>query len=184
MSRFPDDVSESVWRASNLAMWQDSRITGLVGSGLSPLEAKAWHVIGLLVRAFDAAGHLLYFVRDGRLFGPKANHYLHAYLVACSAIELLARCREGHEDFLGGRGSSSPGTNEALRRGFRITDLVNDDDILSTNEEDYTLDKLIALRNLAAHGMGVASARGRTRMDVFLHIELDFCSDITRFAAL
>ena len=170
MSHFPNDVSNGVWNADNLTMWQDKNITGLVNGGLSPLEAKAWHAIGLLVRAFDAAGHLLYFVGPGGLSGPKANHYLHAYLVACSAIELLARCREGHEDFLGK--GSSPGANEALMQGFRIVGLVNSNGTLATNEEDYTLDKLVALRNLGAHGMGVASARGEPRPDVFLHIEL------------
>jgi hypothetical protein len=169
MSHFPNDVNNDVWNADNLTMWQD-RITGLVSGGLSPLEAKAWHAIGLLVSAFDAAGHLLYFARDGGLSGPKANHYLHTYLIACSAIELLARCRKGHENFLG-RGPS-PSANEALKRGFKIVRLVDSNDILVTNEENYTLDKLVALRNLGAHGMGVASARGRTRLDVFLHIEL------------
>ncbi len=170
MSHFPNDVNNRVWKPDNLTMWQDNRITGLVSDGLSSLEAKAWHAIGLLVRAFDAAGHLLCFARDGELSDPKANHYLHTYLIACSAIELLARCREGHENFLG-RGSS-PGANEALKRGFRVVGLVDSNDTLVTNEEDYTLDKLVALRNLGAHGMGVASVHGRIRLDVFLHIEL------------
>ncbi len=55
------------WNADNLTMWQDNRITGLVSDGLSPLEAKALHAIGLIVRAFDAVGHLLYFARNEEL---------------------------------------------------------------------------------------------------------------------
>jgi hypothetical protein len=177
MISFPHDVSESGWNRDNLTKWQDNKISDSIGCKLSPLEAKTWHAIGLLVRTFDAAGHLLYFVRDGQLSGPEPIHYLHAYLIACSAIELLARCKGGHEDFIGGRGSLSPTTNEALKQGFKLANLVTwhadkGKHILSTNEEQYTLDKLVALRNLAAHGMGVASISGKTRLDVFLHIEL------------
>lgn len=174
---FPNDIPDSQWNQDNLPLWNAPAVTNWNSIQLLSLEAKAWHAIGLLVRTFDAAGHLLYFVRDGEVLGPKADHYLHAYLIACSAIELLARCREGHEDFIGARGSSSPSVGEALKQGFKITNLVTwhadeREHILSTNEEDYTLDKLVALRNLAAHGMGVASVSGSTRLDVFLHIEL------------
>ena len=165
MSHFPNDVNNGAWKATNLLMWQDNLITGLVSGGLSPLEAKAWHAIGLLVRAFDAAGHLLYFAKNGRLVGPKADFYLQTYLIACSAIELLARCREGHENFL-----KKP--SKALKRGFQIVELVDSNYTLVTNEEEYTLEKLVALRNLGAHGMGVASESGEPTLDVFLHIEL------------
>lgn len=98
MPHFPNDVHTSVWNISNLTMWQDSKVTDLTDRSLSPLEAKALHVIGLLVT----------------------------------------------------------GPNETL----------------VTNEETYTLDKLVALRNLAAHGQGVASARRNIISNIFLHIEL------------
>lgn len=65
---------------------------------LTPLDAKALHVFGLLVRTFDAAGHLFYFGETG----PYGDYYLHAFLLACSTIELLARCRNGDQNLIHG----------------------------------------------------------------------------------
>jgi hypothetical protein len=54
-----------------------------------------------------------------------------------------------------------------LREGFRIVGLER----VGTGVEEYDLDKLVALRNLAAHGQGIASSRGSS-IDVVLHVEL------------
>lgn len=176
MLSLPNDVDNGIWDTGNLSLWQDSKVVNIADHKLLPLEAKALHAIGVLVRTFDAAGHLLYFIRDGHLSGPWANHYLNVYLIVCSAIELLARCKLGHRTLIG-RDSPDPGPNEALKEGFKLTELARWSDtyseyVLSTNEETYTLDKLVALRNLAAHGQGVASARGNVQSDIFLHVEL------------
>ena len=165
MSIFPADVDESKWNGDNLGKWRNAQLSDSLGFPLEPLDAKALHVIGLLARTFEAAGRLLSF--SGQ---PKADYYLQAYLIACSAIELLARCKNGDESFM-----ESP--NEALRQGFIATGIVKkrmaeQDDVLVTNEETYSLEKLVALRNLAAHGGGVASIKHQPTLDVFLHIEL------------
>jgi hypothetical protein len=161
----PSDTLTSDWQAGNLQKWSNTDLLQLAGRDtqgnpyhvqLAPLEAKALHVVGVLVRTFNAAGHMLYFGDRG----PKADFYLQAYLLACSAIELLARCKGGHEDL-------TVRSNDALREGLRIIGLER----VGTGVEEYDLDKLVALRNLAAHGHGIASSRGRS-IDVVLHVEL------------
>jgi hypothetical protein len=159
---FPNDVNANQWNQDNLQMWSDSQVTDLDGVQLLPLEAKALHVIGTLVRIFDGVGYLLY---CGPAPRPYANHYLYAYLLACTAIELLGRCQSGEQN-------PAQGT---LRRGLRIVDLqtvtVN---VFRDGEPDayiYDEDRLVALRNLAAHGQGVASVHGQSH-DVILHVEL------------
>ena len=162
---FPPDVQSGDWQSQNLAMWTDPKVVELAGVcpegnhhsiQLAPLEAKALHVLGLLVQTFNAAGHMLYFSGDR----PWGNFYLHAYLLACTAIELLARCKRGDRDL-------RHGANEALREGFCIVGLER----VGAGQIEYDENDLVALRNLAAHGQGLASVDGKSRA-VFLHIEL------------
>jgi len=117
----PRDVQSGDWQSQNLAMWSDPEVVQFAGEypegnpysiQLAPLEAKALHILGLLVQTFNAAGHMLY-VRGDR---PWGNFYLHAYLLACTAIELLARCTRGDPDL-------RYDANEALKEGFRIVGL-------------------------------------------------------------
>jgi hypothetical protein len=161
----PPDTQTGEWECANLAMWNDPHVVQLAGEypernpysiQLAPLEAKALHVFGLLLLTFDAAGHMLYFGSSG----PWANFYPPAYLLACTAVELLARCKRGDPDL-------RHGTNEALKDGFRIVGLER----VGAGDMVYDEDDLVALRNLAAHGQGLASVGGKRR-PVRLHIEL------------
>lgn len=87
----PPDVSvKGDWNKPEiLDELKDSGIT------LEPIQAQALHVMGLLFLNFESAGHSLCF--DCRL---AANYYLQSYLLACTAIELLGRCKKGknHHD--------------------------------------------------------------------------------------
>ena len=163
----PSDTQNSDWGYDNLQMWNNADLLQLKGRGatgtpyalqLTPLDAKALHVLGLLVRTFDAAGRLLYFGERG----PYGDYYLHAFLLACSIIELLTRCRNGDQNLI-------HCSNAALERGLREVGLNE----IHVGLEGYVYnpEQLIALRNLAAHGQGVASVRGRS-IPVFLHVEL------------
>jgi hypothetical protein len=161
----PHDTQPVDWQPRNLQLWNNllkSADASLLGSahaiGLAPLEAKALHVFGLLAQAFEAAGHLLHSGRD-KAYG---DYYLHAYLLACSTVELLARCKAGDQDL-------TINTNAALESGLKAVGL----DEIHVGLEGYVYDpqRLVALRNLAAHGQGIASVRGRS-ISVFLHVEL------------
>lgn len=120
------------------------------------------HVIGTLVRIFDSVGYLLYCGPRDR---PYADYYLYAYLLACTAIELLGRCQTGEADI----------RHSTLEHGLRNVRLETVTVNIQRNGQPsgYTFDKnrLSALRNLVAHGQGVASAHGQ-RQDVLVHIEL------------
>jgi hypothetical protein len=161
----PADTQDADWESTNHGMWKellkekDQNWLGEAKSAsLTPLEAKALHVIGLLVQIFNAASHLLRFGENR----PYGDYYLHAYLLTCSAIELLARCQDGDSDLL-----DHP--NATLERGFRAVGLDN----IHVGLEGYVYNpsKLVALRNMAAHGQGVASVRGQS-VPIFLHVEL------------
>ncbi len=161
----PQDVTPTDWQPNNLAQWKDLLKTGgrdtfgsQLRTPLEPLEAKALHVFGLLAQTFNAAGHLLHFGRE-ILFG---DYYLHAFMLACSAIELLSRCNRGDKNLIGK-------SSEALAKGLTYVGLVR----ISVGLDGgvYTTDELVALRNLAAHGQGVASINWKT-VQVFLHVEL------------
>jgi len=163
----PRDTQNSDWPQDNLQMWSNLDLLQLQGTDptgtsytvqLAPLEAKALHVFGLLVRTFDAAGHLLYFGQAG----PYGDYYLHAFLLACSLIELLTRCRNGDRNLI-------RNSNAALERGLAEVDL--DEIHVGLKGYVYHPEQLVALRNLAAHGQGAASVRGRS-IPVFLHVEL------------
>lgn len=159
---FPNDILDSQWTQDNLPFWNHPDITNIAGISLHPLEAKALHVIGTLVQIFDSVSHLLY---CGNVQRPYANYYLYAYLLTCTAIELIGRCRTGETSL----------SRSTLRQGFTnlgittITVNVNQNGV--PTGYTYNVDKLMALRNLAAHGQGVASSTGR-REDVILHVEL------------
>jgi len=159
---FPTDVHDNKWDQDNLQMWRRPQVTELNGVRLLPLEAKALHVIGTLVRVFDSVGYLLYCGPEKR---PSADYYLYAYLLACTAIELLGRCQTGEASI----------RCSTLEPGLRIVGLETVTVNVRRNGQPsgYTYDKkrLSALRNLAAHGQGVASAQ-RKRQDVLLHVEL------------
>jgi hypothetical protein len=133
---------------------------GQIGLDLSPLEAKALHVMGLLMQNFEAAGHLLYF--GGQKMG--ANYYLQAFLLACTDIELLAYCKNGREKLCKDYG-------KALKSGFELVSLAP---VVETNHNKYTVDDLVSLRNLAAHGQGVVCTDGEAQEveKTFLDIEL------------
>jgi hypothetical protein len=160
--RFPADIDDREWEQVNLQMWGVSEVTQWNGVQLLPLEAKALHVIGTLVRIFDSVGYLLYCGPENR---PYADFYLYAYLIACTAIELLGRCNTGERNK----------TRSTLKRGLAIvgleTVIVNTWRNGQPSTYTYDANKLSALRNLAAHGQGVASAGG-LREDVLLHVEL------------
>lgn len=137
--------------------WNDKSICELeAGVVLTPLEAKALHVMGLMLQNFEAAGHLLHF-EDQKM---AANYYLQAFFLACTAIELLSYCKNGRENLLKDQ-------NDGLKSGFQIVGL----ETIETNNKIYEVEDLIALRNLAAHGQGVASAEGAVKA-VFLDVEL------------
>jgi hypothetical protein len=160
---FPTDVLDNEWGdQDNLQMWRAPQVTQLNGIQLLPLEAKALHVIGTLVRVFNSVGYLLYCGSRNR---PYADYYLYAYLLACTTIELLGRCQTGEANI----------RRSTLEPGLRNTGLGAITVNIQRNGQpgDYTYgeDRLSALRNLAAHGQGVASAHGQ-RQDVLLHVEL------------
>jgi hypothetical protein len=160
---FPSDVQEWEWGSKcDFLLWNQPQVVSLNGIQLAPLEAKALHVIGTLVEIFNTVSYLLYCGSDGR---PYANYYRYAYLVACTGIELLGRCRTGEGDI---RAST-------LESGLKLVGLetVNVNIFKNGQPSVYTYDitKLSALRNLIAHGQAVASAKGQSQ-DVFLHVEL------------
>lgn len=159
---FPTDTQNSEWDQNNLHVWSVPQVTKLNDVQLLPLEAKALHVIGTLVRVFDSVSYLLY---CGAMDRPYANYYLYAYLLACTAIELLGRCQTGEANI--GRSTLEPG----LRNVGLDAVTVNIQRNGQTSGYIYDENKLSALRNLAAHGQGVASAHGQ-RQDVLLHVEL------------
>lgn len=160
---FPVDVSDKEWNQDNLQRWRDPIVVNSENVHLLPLEAKALHVIGTLVQILDSAGHLLYSSPDKRR--PWANYCQYAYLLACSAIELLARCHNG---------VTNP-RKPTLKSGLRIVGLKEVDVNVKKDGEwtIYTYDTttLVALRNLIAHGQGVASA-GDPVERIVLHVEL------------
>ena len=158
---FPSDVHDSEWNPDNLQRWKDPRVTELNRVRLLPLEAKALHVIGTLVQIFDAAGYLLYCGAQNR---PYANYYLYAYLLACTAVELLGRCRVGEA---GLRSTLGDGLRE-VGLGKVTVNVMRDGQPYG---HPYSEEMLCALRNLAAHRQAVASAGGQ-RHDVLLHVEL------------
>lgn len=152
----PPDVSvKGDWNKPEiLDELKDSGIT------LEPIQAQALHVMGLLFLNFESAGHSLCF--DCRL---AANYYLQSYLLACTAIELLGRCKNGknHRD---------PQVN--LKRGIDevgLSTVPTNGQLPDGTYHTYTTDDLVALRNLAAHGQAVATVQRKHR-DVILHIEL------------
>jgi len=159
---FPSDIQDNEWNQDNLKMWSNSQVTTLHGGQLLSLEAKSLHVIGTLTQIFDSVGYLLH---CGPKTRPYANYYLYAYLMACTAIELLGRCQTGVPD----------PARPTLEVGLKITGLeainvnVPRNGVWTTYTYDTT--KLVALRNLAAHGQAVATA-GRRSQEVFLHVEL------------
>jgi hypothetical protein len=157
----PCDVDDKDWEGANLLKWRDPRASTLDGLHLQPLEAKALHVIGTLVGILDSVGYLLYCGRERR---PYANYYLYAYLLACTAIELMGRCWAGE------RGSRS-----TLEVGLRTVGLES---VIVNVKRDgkcegyrYDTSRLVALRNLAAHGQAVATADHKSQ-EVFLSVEL------------
>lgn len=159
---FPSDIPNRTWDPGNLQKWSDPQVTTIGSVQLQPLEAKALHVIGTLVQIFDSVGYLLYCGPGGR---PYANYYLYAYLLACTAIELLGRCQSGETNIAA----------STLRTGLQNVGLDNVTVNVQRNGQvvgyTYNVVKLSALRNLASHGQAVASAN-RQSQDVFLHVEL------------
>ncbi len=159
---FPNDIPDNEWNQNNLQLWNNTYVTNQNGLQLLPLEAKALHVIGTLVQIFNSVGYLLY---CGNRQRPCADNYLYAYLLACTAIELIGRCRTGETNL----------ARSTLEIGFTsigittITVNINQNGL--PRGYVYNIDQLIALRNLAAHGQGVASAHRRSQ-NVFLHVEL------------
>jgi hypothetical protein len=158
---FPNDIPDSQWNRDNLPLWNTPDVTNLNGIQLLPLEAKALHVIGTLVQIFNSVGYLLY---CGNIQRPYADYYLYAYLLTCTAIELIGRCRTGETRL----------SRSTLESGF--TDVGITTITVNINRKGvpsgyiYNVNQLMALRNLAAHGQGIASAGGR--QDVLLHVEL------------
>lgn len=158
---FPNDILDSQWNQDNLPFWNTHDVTNVNGISMHYLEAKALHVIGTLVQIFNSVGYLLY---CGNVQRPYTNYYLYAYLLTCTAIELIGRCRTGET-------SLSRSTLESGFNNIGITTItVNINRNGVPTGYTYNVNQLIALRNLAAHGQGVASARGR--QDVLLHVEL------------
>jgi hypothetical protein len=159
---FPTDIQDSEWNQDNLPLWRNSQVTNPAGAQLLSLEAKALHVIGTLAEIFNSVGYVLYCGVQKR---PYADYYLYAYLLACTAIELLGRCQTGERSI----------TRSALRRGLQVVGLqtvtVNINRGGQPTGYVYDEDSLVALRNLVGHGQAVASAN-RQRQDVILHVEL------------
>lgn len=161
---FLPDVPKSEWGdPHNYSKWDNLELLTVGSVQLKPLVAKAFHVIGTLVEIFNAAGHLLYC--NPNEHRPLPHYYRYAYLLACSAIELLGRCQEGISSV---RAST-------LEFGLSIVDLEEVTVNIRENGKPagYTYDvtKLVALRNLIAHGQGIATKRGHS-VDVMLHVEL------------
>jgi hypothetical protein len=160
---FPTDVAQSIWLAHNYALWKTPQVCEVESVMLEPLEAKALHVIGTLVQIFEAAGHLLYC--DPEQARPYANYGRYVYLLACTAIELIGRCWNGKQNVY----------HSTLEAGLKVVDLqeVNVNIFVNGKHGQYTYDvsKLVALRNLIAHGQGIASANRRSEL-VTLHVEL------------
>ena len=158
----PTDIHDNEWDQDSYQMWSDPQVTNLVGTQLLPLEAKALHVVGTLAQIFNSAGYVLY---CGARERPYADYYLYAYLLACTAIELLGRCQTGEQSI----------TRSTLRSGLRSVGLqtvtVNINRAGQPASYVYNEDRLVALRNLAGHGQAVASTGGQ-RQDVILYVEL------------
>jgi hypothetical protein len=159
----PCDIADTEGNLPTL--WSDKELLEIVaGVSLKPLEAKALHVFGILLQNFEATGHLLSFaIFENEVFKGwrvAANYYLQAFLLACTSIELLAYCKNGRENLLKDQ-------NDALKSGLQVVGL----DPVVTNHGTFGANELIALRNLAAHGQGVASVGGQPQ-PVFLSVEL------------
>ena len=124
MTTFPNDIPDSEWDPDNLQMWSEPRVANSNGLSLTPLQAKALHVIGTIVQILNAAGHLLYAGKDTR---PYADYCLYAYMIACTAIELLGRCQTGEQSL----------TRTTLEEGLKIAGLdtvtvnVRRDDVMT-----------------------------------------------------
>jgi len=158
---FPNDVSATEWEQANLQMWSEPKVINLYDGSLLPLEAKALHVVGTIVQILNAVGQLLYPSTEAR---PYADYYLYAYLLACTAIELLGRCQTGYRGF---RSTLKEGLNKAGLETVTVN-IVRNGVITGYT---YDADMLSALRNLVAHGQAIAS-EGGNRKDVILHVEL------------
>lgn len=162
MMPFPTDIPNNEWNQDNLQKWSAHDVTNLNSVQLIPLEAKALHIIGTLVQIFNSVGYLLYSGDGSRSY---ANYYLYAYLLACTAIELIGRCRTGETSL----------SRSTLEDGFNNIGITSITVNLNRNGVPvgytYDINKLVALRNLAAHGQGIASAN-RVSQDVLLHVEL------------
>jgi hypothetical protein len=159
----PCDIEDKDWEEANLRKWRDPRVSTLNGVNLLPLEAKALHVIGTLVGILNSVGYLLYCGREKKR--PYPDYYLYAYLLACTAIELMGRCWSGETNM------SHATLEVGLKKVGLETVVVNVNRSGRWEGYQYDTSKLIALRNLAAHGQAVATKGGKPQ-EVFLSVEL------------
>jgi hypothetical protein len=119
----------------------------------TPLEVKAFYVVGILAELCNSVEWLL------KAEDAWPSKYLPAYVVFASAVDLAGRCLTGN---------STARQRDNLPVGFHYlaspapvppsTQVDRSTVVVSTNIRQYTIDDLIALRNFAAHGQATAPA--------------------------
>jgi hypothetical protein len=144
-------------------------IRGYTGHGhpdFYPLTVKAGYVVGLI---YDVCGAVTALLHDKR---TRREHFLIAYGVFASAIDLLGRCIQGNSTYR----ANANGQPLDVKMGFRWLkrlDMnyinVNDNDILvSTPQGQYSIDMLVAMRHYAAHGQAT------TNKNSYVFNEIDY----------
>jgi hypothetical protein len=147
--------------------WQTIRDSSSVNSQFTPLEIKAFYVVGLLLEICASVDCLLKANSISKNEHPLAHQvynaggrYLPAFGVFSSGIELLGRCLTGNE---------TADVNENLRVGFYYIGTPNHtpllhhipmtEPVISATNRSYTVQDLIDLRNYAAHGQSVVGEK-------------------------
>jgi hypothetical protein len=114
-----------------------------------PLTVKAAYIIGVIHSLCESILHLL------RVRNALNVTYIPAYGLFASGVELLGRCVNGN--------ATTSGSVKDLKTGFKWlvdSSYVNVPDnqvVVKTSVDSYTIEMLVALRHFAAHGQATSS---------------------------
>lgn len=140
-------------------------------SSPTPIQAKALYVFGLMLRNIFAAEKLLTHP-DGNLY---ADFFFEAYLMACTAIEVLGCCLRA------GKADPQDNLKEGFNKFLKISDkepAYGEDPLVvnpSGSEKEgysYTVDELVHFRNFVAHGRKLSGWEVSSHKTLHMHIEI------------